>query len=68
MPPFLSNLSIPNRIEKGIIWTPDFDQLLILLLHDALKLKIRVRNIKKIRFIVNVFYKYTYINGCMGHV
>jgi len=22
LPPFLSNLSIPNGIEKGIIWTP----------------------------------------------
>jgi len=23
LPPFLSNLSIPNGIEKGIIWTPE---------------------------------------------
>ena len=24
LPPFLSNLSIPNAIEKGIMWTPAF--------------------------------------------
>ena len=28
-PPFLSNLSIPNGIEKGIILTPDFNSSLL---------------------------------------